>query len=302
MRILITGGTGLIGRRLCAFLTAQGHTLTVLSRQHAGMVKALCGANVIPMRVLEEYRADTVFDAVINLAGEPIADRRWTASRQQVLRNSRIALTATLLRRIADAHHKPDVFLSGSAIGYYGDRGDDWQDESASAGQDFGALLCAEWEAAALPAEAMGIRLCLLRTGLVLDAAGGVLQKMRLPFLLGLGMQIGDGRQWMSWIHIDDYIALLYSLLIDANAAGRFNMVAPNPVQNAGWTAALAHQLHRPAWLKMPAAVLRLMLGERAFLLTGGQRVRPAQALARGFVFRYPELAAALEHLWHVPD
>jgi len=231
VHILITGGTGLIGRQLCKTLLAEGHELTVLSRNPAS-VPAKCGAGVHAMAALDEWRSDRAFDAIINLAGEPIVDARWTAQRKQVLWDSRVSLTDKLVQRIAAARHKPGVLLSGSAVGYYGNRGDAMLDESAAAGEDFAARLCKAWEDAALGAESAVARVCLLRTGLVLSRHGGLLGRMLLPFRLGLGARLGDGKQWMSWVHIDDYVGMLLSLLRNAQASGPYNMTAPQPVPN----------------------------------------------------------------------
>ncbi len=296
MKILLTGGTGLIGQTLCAALLRDGHVLTVLSRRPASVAQK-CGAGVRAIATLAEWRADEAFDAVINLAGEPIVDARWTAQRKQRLLDSRVMLTQDLVARIAAAQRKPTVLLSGSAIGYYGDCGDAPCDEAAPAGTDFGAELCAAWEGAALQAADHGVRVCLLRTGLVLSAQGGLLAKMRLPFSLGLGTRLGNGRQWMNWIHIDDHVALVRQLLTQADASGPVNLTAPVPVTNADFTASLARALHRPACLAAPAPLLKLALGERSVLLLGGQRVLPARAAALGFAFNHRTLDQALQAL-----
>lgn len=296
MRILITGGTGLIGRRLCVALTALGHDLTVLSRQPMS-VKEKCGPAVTALASLNDWTSEQRFDAVINLAGEPIVDARWTEKRKQKLLASRIGLTEQLVAKIAQARYKPAVMLSGSAVGYYGDSGERELDETALAGQDFSAQLCVAWEAAASQIIGDGTRLCLLRTGLVLDAEGGILHKMLLPFKLALGARLGDGRQWMSWIHIDDYVAIVLMLLLRDDASGVYNMTAPQPVNNAEFTQRLAAALHRPALFVAPAWALRLAMGDMALLLLGGQRVYPRSLLALGYTFRYPTLALALNSL-----
>ena len=238
MHILITGGTGLIGRQLCKALLAEGHQLTVLSRD-PDSVPARCGATVHAMAGLDEWHPGRSFDAVINLAGAPIVDARWTARRKQALRDSRVALTEQLVQRIAAARHKPGVLLSGSAVGYYGDRGDAVLDESAAGGEDFAAKLCQAWEEAALGAQILGVRVCLLRTGLVLSRHGGLLGRMLPPFRLGLGARLGGGKQWMSWVHIDDYVAMLLFLLNDSGISGPCNMTAPQPVRTSN---------SRPRW------------------------------------------------------
>jgi len=296
VRILITGGTGLIGRKLCKVLLADGQELTVLSRA-PDSVPAKCGANVRAMADLEEWHTDATFDAVINLAGEPIVDARWTTQRKQVLWDSRVILTDRLVQRIAAARHKPGILLSGSAVGYYGDRGDIVLDESAAPGADFAAHLCKSWEKTARGAENSGVRVCLLRTGLVLARNGGLLARMLLPFKLGMGARLGDGKQWMSWIHIDDYLAMMLGLLRNAHSSGPYNMTAPQPVTNMEFTTALAKALHRPAPFILPATLLKTGLGERACLLLEGQRVLPKKMLEAGIRFSFPTLANALNDL-----
>jgi uncharacterized protein (TIGR01777 family) len=296
VHILITGGTGLIGRQLCKALLAEGHQLTVLSRD-PDSVPARCGATVHAMATLEEWHSGRIFDAVINLAGEPIVDARWTTRRKQALRDSRVALTEHLVRRIAAAQHKPGVLLSGSAVGYYGDRGDAVLDESSPAGVDFPAQLCQAWEEAALGAQTLGVRVCLLRTGLVLSRQGGLLGRMLLPFRLGLGARLGNGKQWMSWVHIADYVAMLLSLLSDPQASGPCNMTAPQPVSNKQFTAALAAALHRPAPFVAPAILLKAIMGERACLLLEGQRALPKKIASADYRHAFAKLADALHDL-----
>jgi hypothetical protein len=249
------------------------------------------------MASLDEWRADRTFDAVINLAGEPIVDTLWSAKRKQVLRDSRITLTEKLVQCIAAANQKPSVLLSGSAVGYYGNGGDNELYESASAGNDFAASLCRDWERAALAAKATGVRVCLLRTGLVLSKSGGLLGKMLLPFKLGLGARLGSGKQWMSWVHIEDYVAMTLRLLQDGQMSGPFNMTAPNPVTNAEFTRTLARAIHRPALFFVPGIMLRIAMGERAALLLEGQRVLPANLTDAGYQFKYPKLRNTLDAL-----
>jgi uncharacterized protein (TIGR01777 family) len=298
MRILITGGTGLIGRHLCKALLAEGYQLSVLSR-HPESVAVKCGAAVRALASLDDWHPEQTFEAVINLAGEPIVDAYWSVRRKQVLRDSRIALTEELVQRIAAAKQKPAVLLSGSAIGYYGDRGDTELDESAGAGKDFAADLCREWEEAALVAESYGVRVCLLRTGLVLSKRDGLLGRMLLPFKLGLGTRLGNGKQWMSWIHIADYVVQVQRLLQDGQMRGSFNMTAPKPVMNAEFTRTLARSLHRPAFFAAPGVVLKLAMGERAALLLEGQRVLPTKLAVAGGQFKFPNLDSALVDLLH---
>ena len=296
MDILLTGGTGLLGRALCAALGKAGHQLSVLSRR-PDHVAARCGREVRALGSLDEWLPSQHFDAVINLAGAPIIDWPWTAARKQLIWASRVGATERLVAAIQRAERKPRVLLSGSAIGYYGDCGDTpCSDATATAiAHDFGARLCTAWEAAARQLDDSSVRVCLLRTGLVLAQEGGLLARMRLPFLLGMGGKLGDGQQWMSWIQREDWVAAVLHLLQDETARGAFNLVSPQPVRNAAFTAALAAALNRPAILPMPASVLKLLLGDRAYLLLGGQQVLPARLLAAGFHFTHPEIAEALQ-------
>jgi hypothetical protein len=296
MHVLITGGTGLIGRRLCAALSARGDSVTVLSRR-PHLVPQLCGAGVNAMASLDDWTPELRFDAVINLAGEPIVDARWTEKRQQVLLDSRVAVTEQLVKKIAQANHQPQVLLSGSAVGYYGIVADQTLNEEANSGHDFSASLCLAWEKAAQAASELDVRCVILRTGLVLDHRGGILKKMLLPFQCALCSRLGDGRQWMSWIHCEDYLNAVLALLDDTSAVGPYNLTAPQPVTNADFTRSLSRAVHRPAPFVAPAWLLRLVMGERSDLLLGGQRVLPERLLARGFQFHYPDLTSALTNL-----
>ncbi len=296
MRILVTGGTGFIGRPLCAALAAAGHELVVLSRD-PGSVRARCGASVSPLAALSAWNDDLRIGAVINLAGAPVIDSRWSARRKQELWRSRVTFTEGLAGRIAQLSHKPAVLLSGSAVGIYGDCGDRCLSEDAAPAKDFLAGLCVAWEDAASAARAHGVRVCLLRTGLVLHPSGGVLGSMLTPFRLGLGARLGGGRQWMSWIHLADYIALTLRLLEDPAAQGPCNMTAPGPVTNAEFTATLARVLRRPAFAAFPAWLLLGALGARAAVLLGSQRVLPVKAGELGYDFLHPRLEDALRDL-----
>ena len=296
MHILITGGTGLIGRQLCKALLEEGHELTVLSRNPAS-VPVKCGAGVHALASLAEWQPGQTFDAVINLAGESIVDKSWTAKRKQTLWASRVMLTEGLVRRIVAAERKPSVMLSGSAVGYYGNRGDVMLDEAADAGENFAAQLCKAWEDAARVAESTGVRVCLLRTAPVLSNDGGMLARMLPPFKLGLGARLSDGKQWMSWVHIEDYAAMVLRLLHDDQMHGPYNMAAPNPVTNAEFTATLATALHRPAFFVAPAAILKLGMGESASLLLEGQRALPRKMEAAHYRFAFPTLAEALRDI-----
>ncbi|KAF0861735.1 TIGR01777 family oxidoreductase [Pseudomonas sp. LD120] len=296
MHILLTGGTGLIGRALCRYWQGQGHQLSVWTRR-PDQVAALCGPQVRAIKTLQELD-QTPVDAVINLAGAPIADRPWTHKRKALLWSSRITLSETLLAWLETLEHKPRVLVSGSAVGWYGDGGErELTEESPPVSEDFASQLCIAWEETALRAEALGIRVVLVRTGLVLSADGGFLSRLLLPFKLGLGGPIGNGRQWMPWIHINDQIALIDFLVHQDEARGPYNACAPNPLRNREFARSLGRVLHRPALIPLPAFFLRLALGELSLLLLGGQRAVPARLLEAGFTFQFTDLPAALDDL-----
>ncbi|MGB4075283.1 TIGR01777 family oxidoreductase [Pseudomonas sp.] len=296
MHILLTGGTGLIGRALCRHWLQQGHQLTVWSRRPE-QVKALCGGAVCGIGRLDEL-AEESLDAVVNLAGAPIADRPWTRKRKALLWASRVSLTEQLLAWLETREQKPRVLLSGSAVGWYGDGGErELHEDTPPVSEDFAAQLCGAWEETAQRAEELGMRVVLLRTGLVLSADGGLLKRLLLPFKLGLGGPLGSGRQWMPWIHLADQIALIDFLLQQEGASGPYNACAPTPVRNREFSQALGRALHRPAFLPAPAFALRLGLGELSGLLLGGQRALPLRLSAAGFSFRFTQLDVALADL-----
>nr|BAL55705.1 nucleoside-diphosphate sugar epimerase [uncultured Gammaproteobacteria bacterium] len=297
MHVFITGGTGFIGRALCQSLLAQGHTLTVLSRRPDAQVQAICG-QVGVVRALADLTPTHRFDAVVNLAGEPIFGPPWTEKRKTILWDSRVTLTERLVAWIAQAETKPKVLVSGSAVGYYGDQGDQILDEaSPPVEKGFGQRLCAAWEAAASAAEEHGVRVCRLRTGLVLGRDGGLLARMLPIFKLGLGGRLGRGRQWMSWIHLSDHVRITQTLLGDDRLSGPFNACAPEPVTNAEFTQVLARLIKRPACLPVPALAIRLALGEMGELLLSSQRVYPKRLQEAGFAFQFPTLEAALKEV-----
>ncbi|MFV3403738.1 MULTISPECIES: TIGR01777 family oxidoreductase [Pseudomonas] len=297
MHILLTGGTGLIGRHLCQLWRGQGHRLTVWSRTPEA-VPAVCGTGVRGIARLNEIDPDDPVDAVVNLAGAPIADRHWTAARRSLLWTSRITLTEQLLAWIGHREQRPEVLISGSAVGWYGDGGErELTEASPPVKEDFASQLCIAWEETASRGQTLGIRVALVRTGLVLAHDGGFLSRLRVPFKLGLGGPLGDGRQWMPWVHIDDQIALIDFLLQHKDASGPYNACAPEPVRNRNFAKALGRALHRPAVLPVPALLLKAGLGELSTLLLGGQRARPVRLLAAGFTFRYNDLQSALDEL-----
>jgi len=290
MHHLITGGSGFIGSALCRSLIADGHRVTVLTRD---IERA---RTRVPEAVFLIDRLDFAEDvgAVVNLAGENLAGGRWTSARKHEFVGSRIGTTKRLLDWIERQERAPGVLVSGSAIGWYGPAGDEELDEDADAGNDFSAHLCRDWEAEAVKAEALGVRVCRLRTGIVLGTEGGALRKMLLPFRAGVGGRMGSGRQWMSWIARADILALIRWLIDHDSARGAYNGTAPAAVTNAEFARALGAALHRPAVLPTPAFALRLLFGEMADILLTGQRVVPKRATAEGFKFKYPELPSAL--------
>lgn len=293
MNILITGGTGFIGSALTKSLIDQGHAVTVLSRSPDKIAK-LYSPEVNALGSLSQLKTEDRYQVVINLAGAPIVEARWSEDRKQLIRTSRIGLTEHLISCIARMDVKPELLISGSAIGYYGNQGDTALTEQSTPYEDFSQQLCADWEAAARQAEQYGVRVCLIRTGLVIGNGGGFLQRMLPPFRLGLGGRLGDGRQWMSWIHRQDWINIALAMMADSTMRGAYNATAPNPVTNAEFTRILAQCLKRPALLPVPAWLLKILLGEMSQLVLGSQRVLPERLLAQGFTFQYADLAAAL--------
>jgi hypothetical protein len=294
MNILITGGTGFIGSALTKRLVEQGHVVTVLSRS-PDKVTEICGSGVNALSSLTQLKTEDSYQVIINLAGAPIFDVRWNEDRKQLIRDSRIGLTEQLISCIARMTVKPELLISGSAIGYYGDQGDTVLTEQSTPYEDFSQQLCADWEAAAKQAEQFGVRVCLIRSGLVIADGGGFLQRMLPGFRLGLGGRLGNGRQWISWIHRQDWINIALTMIADSTMHGAYNATAPNPVTNAEFTRILAQCLNRPALLTVPAWLLKTLLGEMSQLLLGSQRVMPERLLAQGFEFQYDNLAAALD-------
>ncbi|WP_119299521.1 TIGR01777 family oxidoreductase [Dongia deserti] len=295
--ILVTGGTGFIGTALVRRLIARGDKVYVIARSPAKAVR-LFGNQALIAPSLQALPETVKIDAVVNLAGAPVFGRPWTDARKVALVRSRVDTTRALVDWIADHAVKPRVLVSASAIGWYGaDRGDQPLTENARSGSDFPAMLCGAWEKGAERAKGIVPRVCRLRIGLVLGRDGGMLRPMMRAFRLGLGGRVGNGRQWMSWIHLEDLLALIIRAIDDPTFQGAINAVAPHPVTNAAFTRALAASVHRPAILHAPAFVLRLMLGEMATLLLDGQRALPERADQLGFQFRYRRLPAALAEI-----
>lgn len=300
MRVFVTGATGFIGRALIPRLQRDGHAVVAWVRTPA-RARGLLGAEV------ELVHADTALgglvaaiercDAVVNLAGEPLMGGRWTAGRRAVLERSRIAVTGQLVRAMAEVKICPRVFISGSAVGYYGDRGDEPLTEASSGGEDFLARLCRRWESAAVDAERLGARVVLLRTGVVLGRAGGALAQMLPPFQLGVGGPVGSGKQYLPWIHLHDLVKIIAVALVDDRYRGPVNGVAPEQATSRTFAHALGHALHRPAILPVPALALKAIFGETATVLLASQRVDPRVLRELQFAFDFPTLDSALEDI-----
>jgi len=286
MRVLVTGATGFIGRRLIAHLGGTGHQALTVSRGSAGDFDWSTAG-------LEKAMA--AVDAVVHLAGENIFGKRWSPKQKTVIRESRIETTQQLAELAAEKGIA--TFLSASAVGYYGPHGDEELDESAPPGSDFLATTCRDWEEATAAAREGGTRVVTLRIGVVLGAGGGALQKMLPPFRLGLGGPSGNGRQIVSWIHVDDVVELLLFLLSRTDLEGPFNATAPSPVTMRELSSALGRALHRPAFFPVPGFLLKWGLGEAAEVLLTGQKALPLRALEAGFEFRFPELDSALRSI-----
>ena len=302
MKILITGSTGFVGSALVRALASDGHTVCRLLRpQSKTTFGSKDGFDVAWNPETGELGGAGVGpDAVVNLAGASIAGGRWTEKRKELLRTSRIDTTRALVKALTKMNARPRVLVSASAIGIYGDRGDEVLTEESKPGTDFLAGLAREWEAEALKAEAIGIRVVLARFGIILAQHGGALAKMLLPFKLGVGGRLGSGKQWMSWITLEDVVGVTRFAIENNAVRGELNVVAPQPAQNSNFTRALAEALHRPALFPAPAFGLRLALGEMAdALLLSSQRVKPQVLEKLSYKFLHPELSAAFSAVLH---
>ncbi|MCJ8318163.1 MAG: TIGR01777 family oxidoreductase [Colwellia sp.] len=291
MNFLITGGTGFIGSALCSRLLIDNHEITLLSRTPE---KVKPPVNAIA--AITQLTAEATFDIVINLAGEPIANKRWSDQQKQQILNSRIDTTQHLITFLKKVEIKPKLFISGSALGYYGTgKTNKTMNEQSAGDGSFSSQLCQQWEAVASQAEVVGIRTCLLRTGIVLGKGGGALSKMSLPFKMGLGGRIGDGKQWMSWIHLNDLIGIILFCITHETLFGAINGTSPNPVTNQTFTKTLGVVLNRPTLLAMPEFILKLLMGQMAEeLLLSGKRILPIKISAAGYDFQYNNLEEAL--------
>lgn len=303
MRILVSGATGLIGKQLCQRLLSEGHELAVLSRNPAKFTAfSINGTKPAafawqPERELPPVEALAGVDAVIHLAGESVTGR-WTAERKRSIRDSRLLGTRNLVEGMKRAAVPPKVLISGSAVGFYGQRGDELLAENAEPGQGFLAEVCREWENAAWAAESAGVRVVTVRTGVVLMREGGALKTMLPAFECGIAGKLSDGRQWFPWIHAHDIVGLFRHALLTESLRGPLNGVAPNPVTNEEFTKELAAALNRPALLPVPKLALELLFGEMATVVLASQRVVPTAALRSGYQFRFPWLREALQELF----
>ncbi len=293
MRIAVSAASGLIGTALVRELAGGGADVVRLVRRPPRSSAEIRWQPEAPSAGLDPGALAGV-NAVIHLSGAPVAARRWTPARKAVLRSSRIESTRNLATAIAASEPQPDVLITASAIGYYGETGDRAVDESAPPGAGFLAELVRDWEAATAPAAEAGIRVVNLRSGLVLSRSGGLLGQLLPPFRLGFGARVGSGRQYMSWISLADEISAIRFLLASGDARGAYNLTAPEPVTNAEFTRSLAHVLRRPALLTLPSPALRVALGEVSHELLGSLRVTPARLQAAGFSFAHPDITTAL--------
>ena len=296
MKILLTGATGLIGSALCSALKDE-HDIVALTRSITNAKRVLPKSTIL-IESLNKVDFDTV-DAVINLAGEPIADKRWTSSQKQRIFQSRLSITTEIVEKIKLSGNPPKVFISGSAIGFYGRQapGRDITESFTDIFPEFSHQLCKQWEEIALQAESPEVRVCLLRTGIVLSQHGGALKKMLPPFKMGLGGKMASGNQVMSWIHVDDMVRGIVFLLNNNNAKGPFNFTAPSPKSNNDFTKALASALNRPALFPMPELVLKVLFGEMSDLLIYGQKVVPERLEKLNFNFKFKNLDDALNQI-----
>jgi len=295
MKILITGGTGFIGSAVCAkLLNNKKNELTILSRNPE---KIKIPANVISS--LNQLEKDTSFDVIINLAGEPIADNRWTEKQKQKIIISRIETTEKIIEFIKAAKHKPKLLINGSAIGYYGINKTNIDiDENGTGDDSFSSELCKQWETVALKANSFGVRTCLLRTGIVLGKNAGALKKMLLPFKMGLGGKIGSGQQWMSWIHLDDLVGIILYCIEHDDLKGAINGTSPKPSTNQDFTKTLGEVLNRPTFMSIPEIIIQLLMGQMGVeLLLSGKKILPIKVSEKGYQFQYPTLKNALQNI-----
>jgi uncharacterized protein len=299
MKILIAGGTGLIGKQLTRSLILDGHAVILLSRS-ADKLPQVRGITAVKwdgkttdgwIELLEEA------EAVVNLAGENIGTYPWTGERKRKFRDSRVDAGNALLKAIEESRVRPSVFIQASAVGFYGPRSEEEVDETAGSGNDFSSELCIDWEDSSKLIEDLGVRRVIIRTGIVLAKEGGILQQMMLPVKLFVGGRLGTGKQGIPWIHIDDEVNAIIYLIKNNSARGAFNLSAPTPVSNAEFMKSIASFLHRPYWCHVPGNVIRLVLGEMSALLLNGQFMVPRKLMNQGFNFKFVTIEQALDDL-----
>ncbi|MGD1714419.1 thylakoid membrane protein ThyD [Dapis sp. BLCC M172] len=304
MKVAITGATGFVGSRLVERLHSEGEQILVLTR-NLEKAKRIFPNSAYPNLEIVAYQPKQSggwqksidgCDGVVNLAGAGIADERWNTSRKQEIMDSRKVTTEKLVEAIAQANSKPSVLVSGSAVGYYGTSETATFDETSNSGNDFLAEVCREWETAAQPVKDIGVRLVILRIGIVLGM-GGTVSKMLTPFQLFAGGPIGSGRQWFSWVHIDDLVGLILHSLRHPEMAGVFNATAPNPIRMGEFCQDLGAALNRPSWIPVPNFAIELLLGDGAVVVLEGQKVLPKQTQASGFEYQYPNVKPALKNI-----
>jgi uncharacterized protein (TIGR01777 family) len=295
MKVLVIGGSGFVGSALTRELSGAGHDIVVSTR------KKTTSGNRLSWNPPELIAPDVIskFDAVINLAGENIFSERWTSAKKERIRSSRVDTTKALVESMSASTKRPDVLINASAIGYYGPHGDEDVNEETPPGGDFLAGLCEEWEAAALQAKELGIRVIIPRFGIILGEGGGALSKMLGPFKAFVGGYIGSGKQWMSWVHIDDITGFIRYALENKSVSGPFNVTAPGPVRNREFGSAFGKVLGRPAFFPVPALALKLALGEFGDVLLTGQRVVSGKAVKAGYMFKYTDVNDALKAILH---
>jgi uncharacterized protein len=300
MRVVVTGGTGLIGSAVARELGGAGHEIVVLTRDTSRTGPLPPGTRAVQWDGQTGESWSSLLDAdtaIVNLAGEGIGEGRWSEAKKRRIRESRVGSGRAVLAAIRQARERPRVLLQGSAVGIYGPCGDEVVTESHPPGSDFLASVCVDWEASTAEADSLGVRRAVLRTGVVLSGQGGALPRMALPFRLMAGGPLGSGRQWISWIHIADEVGAIRFLLEREDARGPFNLTAPAPLTNRAFSRALGRALRRPSLARAPGLALRIVLGEMADMLLYGQRAVPHRLMELGYVFRHPEAEGALRNL-----
>jgi uncharacterized protein (TIGR01777 family) len=294
MNVLITGGRGFIGRSLSRKLRDSGYNVVITTRKQSDSEEELTWNthDLMPPETMSR------FTTVVNLVGDPVAPARWTEEKKERILSSRVKSTRALVDSMRSINPRPNVFISASAIGYYGPHGDDYVTEDTPPASDFLADVCAQWEAEALKAGEMGVRVVIIRIGAVLELDGGALPTMAIPFKFFVGGPIGEGKQWFSWIHRDDVVGMIHYALENETVSGPLNATAPNPVTNREFSTALGRVLHRPSCFAVPGFLLKLTLGELGSVMLTGQRVIPEKALKTGYRFKFPDVNDALRAIY----